>query len=106
MPGSYEVNPILGLKNSPLVHLLSDIYEMFPGLSHEEVDEDVIASRCDKELTARLLHERVERKLNRKERSDSFATAYASDVCIGISKPASEMKVYRLDAEAPNNTRH
>ena len=102
---SHVINDNISLKRSPLVLLLKDLFQRYPGLDHDVVERIVIETKCDPDLATERLSQATE-----SSGVHYSHTAYSSRVtdsmfldAVGQSRPRTEMKVYRLDHESPRN---
>ena len=83
--------------------MLKELYDKYPHLEGDAIDEIVIESKCNFSAADQLITERLipnsPTDVNRKNSLNDWYDAV--DTNIGV-RPTREMKVYRLDAETPD----
>ena len=82
--------------------MLKGLYDKYPHLDFNAIDDIVIESKCNFELADQLITERLvsTSPVNRKNSLNDWYEV--AEMNIGI-RPNREMKVYRLDTEEPES---
>jgi hypothetical protein len=99
---SHVASDKISLKRSPMIILLTDLFERYPGVDHEVVERIVIETKCDPDLaTERLTQVTESSGIRYGQRTYNSSTVTESRFldAVGQSRPRTEMKVYRLDHE-------
>ena len=98
---SCETLELITLKSSPLVHLLRSLYDKFPGVDCEAIDDIVVSSKCNVEAAEEAINSLVSRHFtfNGSNDTDSLEDWYGNDAKSTVSFPKREIKVYQLDED-------
>lgn len=98
---------VIQLRESPLVSMLLHFYGEFPEVSRKVIDDIVIESKCDATTAEHLIrtHELGIAPTERRDSGGSLNDWYSESAPQeDIARPLRELKVYRLDTDAPNSS--
>ena len=95
---------MMDVKPSPLVLSLSELYKTFRDIDPEILDGIMIESRFDLQLTTEEVRRRYPSDEVREESDEVSGWYQGIDINIGLSNPHRDVKVVRLDTDAPANS--
>ncbi len=92
------------VKPSPLVLSLSELYDTFPDVEPQVLDAILIESRFDLQVAIEEVRRRFPSGDVRDESDEVSGWYQGIDINLGLSNPHRDVKVVRLDTDAPANS--